>query len=677
MVACLRRGVSGFALLVLAGAAAAQFDQFGWTFSPGGAGSGGNVTPTTMTIDGADGSFCSGGSTAAFTSVAPYDLLISADYTVTNQDKGGSSADYLVTIVNGEETMVSGQCFGCQLVLEVPAGATFGFGVHSFDCVFGPAQAVLTHLLVQPAPGELTAPGVDVGGQFGAALTALADLNGDGVPEVAVGAPLAAGSKGRVTTHDGSNLAVVRTLVGVNSGDHLGSSLAVVGDLDGDGVVDLLAGAPDMDIAGHDAGAARLYSGFTGALLDTVLAAAAGAGDHFGRALVSPGDVDGDGVDDLLIGAPQHDGTGTDSGRAELLSGATGALLGAWDGLPGDTLGSALAGLGDVDGDGVPDLLIGSPKADVLAKDSGLAQMISGATGAVLHDLAQLPCNGDAGDEFGTAVASVGDVDGDGVPDAVMSAPGDDCIGYAEGGSLWLFSGADAHELWHLNGADVGANLGVALAGPGDVDGNGVPDILVGSPLAVVPAQTGKALLLDGGDGHLLLGLHGDSPGDFFGAAVAGAGDTDGDGLPDLLVGRPELQIIGPGSVHSVHPAFLWTDLGHALAGSAGLPQLAGQGLLLEGWPLKLTLSSTAPGKPTTLVIGLQALAAPFKGGVMVPDPDLLLTGLVSSASKLELAVHQPAGIPPGTQLYLQMWLVDAAGPKGLAASNALHADFP
>jgi hypothetical protein len=676
MVAGLRRGSSGFALLVLAGAAAAQFDQFGWAFSPGGAGSSGNVTPTTMKIVGPDGSVCSGGSTAAFTSLAPYDLLISADFTVTNQDKGGPDYDFLVTIVDGEETEVSGSCYGCQLVLEVPAGATFGFGVHSLDCDFGPAIVELTHLLVQPAPVELTATGVDVGGQFGAAVAALADLNGDGVPEVAVGAPLAAGSKGRVTIHDGSNLVVVRTLVGVNTGDHLGSALAVVGDLDGDGVVDLLAGAPDMDTAGHDAGAVRLYSGFSGALLDTLLSASPGGGDHFGTALASPGDVDGDGVDDLLIGAPEHDGTGTEAGRAELLSGATGALLGAWDGLPGDALGSALAGLGDVDGDGVPDLLIGSPKADVLVKDSGLAQMISGATGILLHDLAQQSCGLDFSDNFGAAVAGLGDVDGDGVPDAAVGAPGDSCTALS-GGSLWTFSGADAHTLWHKNGQDVGGRLGAALAGPGDVDGNGVPEVFVGSPLAVSPLQTGKALLLDGADGHLLLGFHGDSLGDFFGAAVAGAGDTDGDGLADLLVGRTEVQVTGPGSVASLHPAFLWTDLGHALAGSAGLPQLAGQGLLVETAPLKLTLSATAAGKPTTLVIGLQELAAPFKGGVMVPQPDLLLTGLVSSASKLELEVHQPAGIPPGTQLYLQMWLVDAAGPRGLAASNALHADFP
>ncbi len=131
-------------------------------------------------------------------------------------------------------------------------------------------------------------------------------------------------------------------------------------------------------------------------------------------------------------------------------------------------------------------------------------------------------------------------------------------------------------------------------------------------------------------------------------------------------------------SYEPVPPVTVWTDLGQGLAGSLGVPQLIGVSLLYPHLPLTLNLLGAAPSSPTTLVVGLSQLGAPFKGGVLVPSPDLLVTGLLtSSGGKLVLSTHWPGGVPAGLSLTLQAWIVDAAGPAGLSASNALRAVVP
>jgi hypothetical protein len=275
---------------VLSGPAAAQFDQFTWTYSsPTGSGSG-VVTSDTMVIVGPNYPSCPGGSTNAFTTIAPYELVVVADFDYITADKE-TEYDYMVTIVDGTESLsfIGFACTDCQLVLQVPAGSTFGFGVHSVDCQLGEASVTLSNLLVQPAPQVLAAAGSEPASEFGSALVAMDDLEGDGVPEVAVGAPGALGDKGRVTLHKGSTLAVLRTFVGTAAGDRFGAALALAGDLDGDGAHELLVGAPGGDAGGLDSGAVSIVSSATGLLLGTLPGVA--AGDHFGTAVAGPGDV--------------------------------------------------------------------------------------------------------------------------------------------------------------------------------------------------------------------------------------------------------------------------------------------------------------------------------------------------------------------------------------------------
>jgi hypothetical protein len=122
----------------------------------------------------------------------------------------------------------------------------------------------------------------------------------------------------------------------------------------------------------------------------------------------------------------------------------------------------------------------------------------------------------------------------------------------------------------------------------------------------------------------------------------------------------------------------LWSDLGQQLAGTPGVPFLAGSGALVAGAPLSITLSDAKALAPAALAIGTAPLNAPFKGGVLVPAPNLVLGGLLTNASGGWQALGTwPAGIPSGFGLWMQAWIADASGPAGFAASNGLFALTP
>lgn len=140
-------------------------------------------------------------------------------------------------------------------------------------------------------------------------------------------------------------------------------------------------------------------------------------------------------------------------------------------------------------------------------------------------------------------------------------------------------------------------------------------------------------------------------------------------GVERDMLGTFHFQIGGP------EP---WTDLGFALAGTHGEPQLVGTGSLVGGAPLALALGNTLENTLTTLIVGFSQLAAPFKGGVLVPAADVLFPGLATDASgDLVLATTWPLGVPAGVELYCQVWLADPAGPFGFSASNGVQATVP
>ena len=304
------------------------------------------------------------------------------------------------------------------------------------------------------------------------------------------------------------------------------------------------------------------------------------AGDQFGSAVGSPGDLESDGVQDLAVGAPFTDDEGTDrgtvwflfmddTGRVDLeraISGSTGGFGGDLD--DGDRFGHALAGTGDINEDGVSDLVAGAPGDDEGGTDRGAVWMLFlNDTGGVRDEQKLADGSGgfggdlDDGDRFGSAVAGIGDVNGDGVADLAIGAPGDDRNG-SDRGAVWivfLTPGGRAlgeQKLADDHGGfggelDDGDRFGSAVAGIGDINGDGVTGLAVGAPYDDDGSNDAGAVWVlfletsgrvdawqkvsrDAG------GFGGDlDSGDLFGASITGIGDLDNNGVVDLAVGAP------------------------------------------------------------------------------------------------------------------------------------------
>ena len=195
----------------------------------------------------------------------------------------------------------------------------------------------------------------------------------------------------------------------------------------------------------------------------------------------------------------------------------------------GDWFGHWASGAGDLNGDGRADLVVGAFRDDNNGINSGSVRVFSGSDGSVL-----LNVNGDsAGDGFGRSVNSAGDVNGDRTPDLIVGAHGDDNNGTGSG-SIRVLSGSDGSVLHDFDGDDAGDEFGRSVSGAGDVNGDGFADLIVGAWFA---NDSGSARVLSGIDGSVLYNFDGDNAGDTFGVSVRGAGDVNGDGIDDLIVG--------------------------------------------------------------------------------------------------------------------------------------------
>ena len=401
--------------------------------------------------------------------------------------------------------------------------------------------------------------GVSLSERLGHAVAGAGDVDGDGYDDVIVGAINArpSGSQvGSAFVYSGATGTLIWRIDGQANGDRLGSSVASAGDVDGDGFDDIILGAVWADPGGRSkAGSAYIHSGATGNLIWQLDGQA--AGDELGFSVSGVGDVDGDGLDDVIIGARWADPAGLPSaGSAYVCSGLTGTLIRRFDGhAAGDALGSSVSGAGDVDGDGVDDVIVGAMDADPgQATDAGSAYVLSGATGALIWQFNGLS----ADDNLGIAVSGAGDVDCDGLQDLIVGASGSGIGGFPSGGSAYVYAGATGTVIWQVHGQGWSDLLGSSVSDAGDVDGDGVGDVIVGAHWADPGglSRAGSAYTFSGATGILLGQFHGQSASDWLGFSVSGAGDVNGDGLDDLIVGAAWAD---PGGQPSAGSAFVYS----------------------------------------------------------------------------------------------------------------------
>lgn len=306
---------------------------------------------------------------------------------------------------------------------------------------------------------------------------------------------------------------------GVN--DQFGWIARNIGDVDGDGINDVTTSAPTWGPDGSTAGRVYVYSGASG---DLLWRADGEPGDRLGMGIEAAGDVNGDGIPDVLAGAPPND-------RAVVFSGADGAIIydiGARQ--PGELFGRKVGDVGDVDRDGHADFLVGAPLNDANGTDAGRAYVFSGATGAVLLTLT----GEEAGDNFGSSAG--GHTSADGLVTLVVGAPG---AGPGDRGAAYVYHGLTTEPHFVITSDETGAQLGAMfVSAVGDVDGDGTVDVYASDWASSTNGQgSGRVYVHSGADGRLLYDLAGEAPGDGFGIGVADSGDVDGDGYDDLVIG--------------------------------------------------------------------------------------------------------------------------------------------
>lgn len=375
---------------------------------------------------------------------------------------------------------------------------------------------------------------------FGAHVAPAGDLDGDGRPDLLV-AETFLGSSGEKVSVLSSTGQVIIELQGQQNGEGLGWSMDALDDVDGDGTRDVIAGAPSYETSGHRVGRVYVFSGRTGQIVWTREGLSDnGQGPRLGLTVRRSPDLDGDGIDDVLACAP--DAGLYNQGVIYAFSGADGRAL--WKqsgegtaGFPGGEFGMRILPTHDMNDDGVADLFASDPWLDRVGDIDvwGKIYLLSGRDGSPLPFSI---VNTDSRYRIGFTLLSTGDVDRDGVHDIVHDIS--EIAGLGDQGRVVVYSVKRQkilrtfREEQGFGDTDFGRSAATL-----DYDGDGKPEVAVAAP--GYPSE-GRVLLFSVATGRFLGYIRGapDTAYSSFGWSISTAGDMDGDGDDDLAIGDPE-----------------------------------------------------------------------------------------------------------------------------------------
>jgi FG-GAP repeat/Tryptophan-rich Synechocystis species C-terminal domain len=469
--------------------------------------------------------------------------------------------------------------------------------------------------------------GITAGDYSGRSLSSAGDINGDGIDDLIIGST---GADSNGYSNSGQSYVVFGSrsgfsaslnlselnggngfkINGIAAGDNSGRSLSSAGDINGDGIDDLIIGSTGADSNGYS-NSGRSYvvfgsrNGFSANLNLSTLKGTNGFlisgitdDDNSGGSVSGAGDINGDGIDDLIIGADRANPHGSNSGQSYVVYGnaAPELDLNGTNLIPGfkingiaayDYSGFSVSSAGDINGDGIGDLLIGARFADPNGNDSGQSYVVFGRRSGFGVNLNLSDLNGTNGfkisgvgadDRSGGSVSSAGDINGDGIDDLIIGANRADPNGPDSGQSYVVFgklSGFSANlnlatlnstNGFKINGIAAGHRSGSSVSSAGDINGDGIDDLIIGAPYTdpnnlnssgqsyvVFGSRSGfgtnlNLSNLDGTNGFRINGI---VAGDNSGTAVSSAGDINGDGIDDLLIGAPPADSTGNNSGQS------------------------------------------------------------------------------------------------------------------------------
>lgn len=393
----------------------------------------------------------------------------------------------------------------------------------------------------------------------GAIVRDAGDVNGDGFDDIIINAPGTdlTTSQGQTSVLQGREYGLRELMANPVSGKttvNFGHAAAGAGDVNGDGYADVIMGRPNYGPG--NGGEVRIYYGSAMGIdtLNEQVLTEPTTGSLFGFTVAGAGDLNGDHFADVIVGATRYKVGDEVRGAAFVYYGSASGLIETPKILisprANSNMGAAAAGIGDVNGDHYDDMVVGAPTTNTVAPEGGAAWIYYGSATGV-ENAATVFKNDNTKAHFGASVARGGDINGDGFSDMVVGIPGH---GLSYQGAMCVYYGS-ATGLSESNktfrtGSTANGSFGISVSGAGDLDGDGYSEIIVGENSNNYPAPSaGRAFVFPGSryglSQYSMFEVNGESAMERLGTSVSGAGDINGDGTPDLIIGAPGYRTSG------------------------------------------------------------------------------------------------------------------------------------